>query len=64
MSLDGKETIVLDRLSVLSKDLTDAQVSRLDLESQVQMVRKQCDSLPQVHERQDELGAARQPRMR
>ncbi len=30
MSLDGKETIVLDRLSVLSKDLTDAQVSRLE----------------------------------
>ncbi len=51
MSLDGKETIVLDRLSVLSKDLTDAQVSRLDLESQVQMVRdRQFDSLPQVHE--------------
>ena len=53
MSLDGKETIVLDRLSVLSKDLTDAQVSRLDLESQVQMVRDhQYDALPQVHEDQ------------
>ncbi len=51
MSLDGKETIVIDRLSVLSKDLTDAQVSRLDLESQVQMVRDhQYDALPQVHE--------------
>src|SRR5271167_120185 len=50
MSLDGKETIVIDRLSVLSKDLTGAQVSRLDLEAQVQMVRDhQYDSLPQVH---------------
>src|ERR1700735_2691548 len=53
MSLDGKETIVIDRLSVLSKDLTDAQVSRLDLESQVQMVRDhQYDALPQAHEDQ------------
>jgi polysaccharide biosynthesis transport protein len=51
MSLDGKETIVLDRLTVLGKDLTDAQVGRLDLESQVQMVRDhQYDALPQVHD--------------
>jgi polysaccharide biosynthesis transport protein len=51
MSLDGKETIVIDRLSVLSKDLTEAQVGRLELEAEVQMVRDhQYDALPQVHE--------------
>ena len=34
MSLDGKETIVLDRLTELSKGLTDAQVARLEIEAQ------------------------------
>ena len=51
MSLDGKETIVLDRLAVLSKDLTEAQVARLEMESQVQMIRNhQDDVLPQLHD--------------
>ncbi len=51
MSLDGKETIVLDRLSELSKELTTAQVARFEIESQVQLIRNhQYDALPQVHE--------------
>src|SRR5216683_1855636 len=50
MSLDGKETIVLDRLAVLSKDLTEAQVARLEMESQVEIIRNhQDDVLPQLH---------------
>jgi polysaccharide biosynthesis transport protein len=49
MSLDGKETVVLDRLSDLSKDLTKAQVDRIDLESKVQMVHNhQYDALPEM----------------
>ncbi len=35
MSLDGKETIVLDRLTELSKGLTEAQVARLEIEAKV-----------------------------
>ena len=51
MSLDGKETIVLDRLAVLSKDLTEAQVATLEMESQAQMARDhQYDALPQLHD--------------
>jgi polysaccharide biosynthesis transport protein len=49
MSLDGKETVVLDRLSDLSKDLTKAQVDRIDLESKVQMIHNhQFDALPEM----------------
>jgi polysaccharide biosynthesis transport protein len=50
MSLDGKETIVLDRLSELSKELTQAQVARLELEAKVQMIKNhQYDALPELH---------------
>jgi polysaccharide biosynthesis transport protein len=49
ISLDGKETVVLGRLTELSKDLTDAQVQRISLESQMQMIRAgRYDALPQV----------------
>ena len=49
MSLDGKETVVVDRLSDLSKDLTKAQVDRIDLESKVQMVNNhQFNALPET----------------
>ena len=40
MSLDGKDAVVLDRLADLSKDLTQAQVQRISLESQVTLIRK------------------------
>jgi capsular exopolysaccharide synthesis family protein len=40
MSLDGKDAVVLDRLSDLSKDLTTAEVQRISLESQVTLIRK------------------------
>lgn len=49
MSLDGKDTMVISRLTDLSKDLTDAEVSRIGLESQVELIhKKQYNSLPQV----------------
>ncbi len=49
MSLDGKDTVVIDRLTDLSKDLTRAQVARIELESQVQLIHNhQYDSLPVV----------------
>jgi polysaccharide biosynthesis transport protein len=49
MSLDGKDTVVIDRLSDLSKDLTRAQVERIGLESQIELIhRHQYDSLPVV----------------
>ena len=51
MSLDGKETIVLDRLTELSKGLTAAQVVRLEIEAKVQLIHShQYDALPEVHE--------------
>ncbi len=40
MSVDGKETVVIDRLSVLSRDLTEAQVARIGLEAQVEQIQK------------------------
>lgn len=40
ISLDGKDAVVLDRLSDLSKDLTHAQVARIGLESQVTLIGK------------------------
>lgn len=49
MSLDGKDAVVIDRLADLSKDMTKAEVQRIGLESQVEIIRKhQYDSLPQV----------------
>ena len=49
MSLDGKETVVLDRVSELSKDLTTAQVERIGLEAQVQLINsRRYDSMPAV----------------
>jgi succinoglycan biosynthesis transport protein ExoP len=49
VSLDGKETVVMDRLTELSKSLTDAQVQRISYESQMQLIRDgQYDALPQV----------------
>jgi len=49
MSLDGKDAVVLDRLADLSKDLTQAQVARISLESQVTLIRKhQYDALPVI----------------
>lgn len=62
MSLDGKETVVLDRLASLSKELTEAQVARMALASQVSLIRKgHNESLPSVldskaiESRQEEL---------
>lgn len=40
MSMDGKETVVLDRLTELSREITAAQVSRIGLEAQVQQIAK------------------------
>lgn len=49
MSLDGKDAVVIDRLTDLSKDLTRAQVDRIALESQVELIHKHLyDSLPVV----------------
>jgi polysaccharide biosynthesis transport protein len=49
MSLDGKETVVLDRVSELSKDLTTAQVERIGLEAQMQLINsRKYDSMPVV----------------
>jgi succinoglycan biosynthesis transport protein ExoP len=49
MSLDGKDAVVIDRLTDLSKDLTKAQVERIGLESQIQLIRSHhYDSLPVV----------------
>lgn len=49
ISLDGKDAVVLDRLTDLSKDLTHAQVVRIGLESQVALIKRhQYSSLPAV----------------
>ncbi len=49
MSLDGKETVVLDRISELSKNLTTAQVDRIGLEAQVQLINsRKYDSMQAV----------------
>jgi capsular exopolysaccharide synthesis family protein len=49
ISLDGKDAVVLDRLTDLSKDLTHAQVARIGLEAQVALInRHQYASLPAV----------------
>jgi polysaccharide biosynthesis transport protein len=49
MSLDGKDAVVIDRLTDLSKDLTRAQVERIGLESQVELIHKHMyNSLPVV----------------
>jgi len=46
MSVDGKETVVIARLSDLSKELTSAQVARIGLEAQVDQIRK--NQVPQL----------------
>jgi succinoglycan biosynthesis transport protein ExoP len=49
MSFDGKNAIVIDRLTQLSAQLTAVQVKRITLESQVELSRKgQYSSLPAV----------------
>jgi polysaccharide biosynthesis transport protein len=40
ISLDDKENIVVERLADLNKRLTEAEVERIGLESQVQLIRK------------------------
>lgn len=46
-SLSGKDAIVLDRLSDLSRDLTEARVARIGLEAQIQLIKKKnYTSLP------------------
>jgi capsular exopolysaccharide synthesis family protein len=48
-SLNGKDAIVLDRLSELSRDLTAVQVQRIGLQAQIDLIRdKQYNSLPAV----------------
>jgi len=46
MSVDGKETVVIARLSDLSRELTNAQVARISLEAEVDQIRK--NQLPQL----------------
>ena len=46
MSVDGKETVVIARLSDLSRELTNAQVARIGLEAQVEQIRK--NEVPQL----------------
>ena len=49
MSMDGKETVVVDRLSDLSKQLTTAQVARIELEAEVEQIQKhQIGQVPQA----------------
>jgi len=49
MSLDGKETVVIDRLKDLSKELTAAELERIGFEAQVQFIRNgNYSSLPAV----------------
>jgi polysaccharide biosynthesis transport protein len=49
ISLDGKNAVVLDRLTDLSRNLTNAQVDRIGLEAQVTIIRKHdYSSLPAV----------------
>jgi succinoglycan biosynthesis transport protein ExoP len=49
ISVDGKDAVVLDRLADLNKQLTAAQVARITLESQVQLInRHDYASLPEV----------------
>lgn len=49
ISLDGKNAVVLDRLTDLSRNLTNAQVDRIGLEAQVAIIRKHdYNSLPAV----------------
>jgi polysaccharide biosynthesis transport protein len=49
ISVDGKNAVVLDRLADLSKTLTNAQVERIGLEAQVQLIhRRDYSSLPTV----------------
>ena len=46
MSVDGKETVVIARLSDLSRELTAAQVARIGLEAEVDQIKK--NQVPQL----------------
>ena len=49
MALNGKDTMVLDRLSELSKDMTTAQVKRIEFEAQVELIHERhYSALPAV----------------
>jgi succinoglycan biosynthesis transport protein ExoP len=49
MTLDGEETVVVDRLRDLSKELTEAELDRIGLEAQIELIKKkQYNSLPAV----------------
>jgi capsular exopolysaccharide synthesis family protein len=49
MSLNGKNAIVIDRLTQLSSQLTTVQVKRIELESQIELIRRRdYSSLPAV----------------
>jgi succinoglycan biosynthesis transport protein ExoP len=51
ISLDGKQTVVLDRLSDLSKDLTATEVERIGLGAQVQVIASdKSGALPAIME--------------
>src|SRR5258708_19029538 len=59
MSVDGKETVVIARLSDLSGELTKAQVARIGLEAEVDQIRK--NQVPQLPSR-DSGGNSSVPR--
>ncbi len=49
VSLNGKDAVMLDRLSDLSKEFTQAQVTRIGFEAQMNLIRSgQYESLPAV----------------
>ena len=49
ISVDGKDAVVLDRLTDLNKQLTAAQVARIALQAQVQLIKRHdYGSLPEV----------------
>jgi capsular exopolysaccharide synthesis family protein len=55
MSVDGKETVVIARLSDLSRELTTAQVARIGLEAQVDQIRK--NQVPQLPSKDGSISA-------
>ena len=64
VSLDGKDAIVLDRLADLSKDLTQAQVARIGLQAQAELIKRHNYSGlaaviddPEIQDDQKALGA-------
>ncbi len=49
LALSGRENIVVDRLSDLNKELTDAEGNRIALEAQVKLIRERSfDYIPEV----------------